>query len=50
MRKEWKGLKSIILTRNTISEKDGKITVEERYFISSLPLGINEIERAVRGH
>ena len=50
VRKEWKGLKSIILTRNTISEKDGKITVEERYFISSLPLGINEIERAVRGH
>lgn len=49
-RKEWKGLKSIILTRNTISETDGRITVEERYFISSLPSGINEIERAVRGH
>ena len=46
------GLKSIILTRNTITEADGKETVEERYFISSLPTDIEEAEtaRAVRGH
>ena len=49
-KKEWAGLKSIILTRNTIKEADGKETVEERYFISSLPTDIEEAERAVRGH
>lgn len=47
---EWTGLKSIILTRNTITGEEGKIKVEERYFISSLPMGIDEIARAVRGH
>ena len=49
-KKEWAGLKSIILTRNTIKEADGKEIVEERYFISSLPTDIEEAERAVRGH
>ncbi len=49
-KKEWTGLKSIILTRNTIRGEDGKETVEERYFISSLATDIEEIERAVRGH
>lgn len=44
------GLKSIILTRNTITEADGKETVEERYFISSLAAEIEETARAVRGH
>lgn len=49
-KKEWMGLKSIILTRNTITGADGKETVEERYFISSLPTEIEETARAVRGH
>ena len=49
-KKEWKGLRSIVLTRNTITSMDGEEKVEERYFISSLKLGIEEIERAVRGH
>lgn len=48
-KKEWAGLKSILLTRNTIKGADGKETIEERYFISSLPTGIEEIARAVRG-
>ncbi len=48
-KKEWAGLKSIILTRNTIKGAGGKEIVEERYFISSLPTGIEEIARAVRG-
>ncbi len=48
--KAWSGLKSIILTRNTIVGGDGSETVEERYFISSLPTDIEEAERAVRGH
>lgn len=48
-KKEWSGLKTIIMTRNTVSG-EGETTVEERYFISSLPLGIEETARAVRGH
>lgn len=38
------------MTRNTISGAEGITTVEERYFISSLPRNIEEAERAVRGH
>lgn len=49
-KKEWSGLRSIILTRNTIKGADGDTTVEERYFISSLSTEIEEVERAVRGH
>lgn len=49
-KKEWAGLKSILLTRNTLTGVNGEKRVEERYFISSLPLGIEEIARAVRGH
>lgn len=49
-KKEWPGLKTIILTRNTVIGEEGEESVEERYFISSLPLGIEEIVRAVRGH
>lgn len=48
-RKEWAGLKSIAMTRNTIV-KDGAETTETRYFISSLPLDVKEIARAIRGH
>ena len=49
-RKEWSGLRTIILTRNTVTGTDGKVSREERYFISSLPLGIEEVVRTVRGH
>ena len=49
-KKEWAGIKSIIMTRNTITGSDGSTRVEERYFISSLPTNIEEAERAVRGH
>ena len=48
-KKDWAGLKSIAMTRNTIN-KDGKESMETRYFISSLPLGEKEIARAIRGH
>jgi len=48
-RKNWAGLKSIAMTRNTIT-KQGIQTVETRYFISSLPLEAKEIARAIRGH
>lgn len=48
-KKDWTGLKSIAMTRNTIS-KDGKTITETRYFISSLELDVDEIARAIRGH
>jgi predicted transposase YbfD/YdcC len=48
-KKEWSGLKSIAMTRNSIT-KNGKTTTETRYFISSLPLDVKEIARAIRGH
>lgn len=41
-KKEWSGLKDIILTRNTIIGTDGKVQMVYRYFISSLPLGIEK--------
>lgn len=49
-KKEWAGLKTIILTRNTVTGVGGAESIEERYFISSLPEGIEEAARAVRGH
>lgn len=49
-KKEWEGLRSIILTRNTVTGEEGEPSIEERYFISSLPEGIEEAARAVRGH
>ena len=48
-RKAWAGLSSIVMTRNTIV-KDGNTTTEERYFISSLPLNVQEAGRAIRSH
>ena len=48
-RKDWTGLKSIAMTRNTII-KNGEETTETRYFISSLPQDAKEIARAIRGH
>lgn len=48
-KKEWAGLKSIAMTRNTIV-KNGAQTTETRYFISSLDTEVKEIARAIRGH
>ena len=48
-RKDWVGLKSIAMTRNTVI-KNGEESSEYRYFISSLPLDVAEIARAIRGH
>ena len=45
-KKEWAGLTTLAMTRNT-TIKDGK---ETRYFISSLPIEVKEIARAIRGH
>jgi predicted transposase YbfD/YdcC len=48
-RKNWAGLKSIAMTRNTVV-RNGVTTTETRHFISSLPLDVKEIARAIRGH
>ena len=48
-KKNWKGLKSIVMEKKTL-EKDGKRTIEYRYFTSSLKSDIRQISRAVRGH
>jgi predicted transposase YbfD/YdcC len=48
-KKDWPGLKSVAMTRNTIT-KNGKTSIEERYFISSLAVDAKEIARAIRGH
>ena len=48
-KKDWPGLKSIAMTRNTVLKNDTE-TIETRYFISSLPLDVKEVARAIRGH
>jgi predicted transposase YbfD/YdcC len=45
----WKGLKSIGLTTSCCL-RDGKETVEIRYYISSLGVEVKRFARAVRGH
>jgi predicted transposase YbfD/YdcC len=45
----WKGLKSIgIVTSQCL--RDGKETIEVRYYISSLAVAVKQFARAVRGH
>jgi predicted transposase YbfD/YdcC len=47
--KLWKGLKSIgVVTSQCV--RDGKTTVEARYYISSLKVDVQQFARAVRGH
>ena len=49
-RKNWKGLKSIGMERKTIEHRDGTITVDYRYFISSIKEDIELFGRSVRQH
>jgi len=48
-KKDWVGIRSIAMTRNTIVN-NGRTTTELRYFISSLPQNIAVTARAIRGH
>ena len=48
-RKDWAGLQSLIMTKNTIVKGD-TITTETRCFISSLPVHAEEAARAIRKH
>jgi predicted transposase YbfD/YdcC len=46
---QWKGLKSVgIVTSRCV--KGGQESIEVRYYLSSLPVGVNLFARAVRGH
>jgi predicted transposase YbfD/YdcC len=45
----WKGLKTIGMVTSRCL-RDGKETIEVRYYISSLPMGVKRFARAVRGH
>jgi predicted transposase YbfD/YdcC len=45
----WKGLKTVgIVTSRAL--RDGKETIEVRYYISSLAMGVKRFARAARGH
>jgi predicted transposase YbfD/YdcC len=46
---EWAGLKSIGVT-DSVCVRDGKETVETRYYISSLSVGVKRFAHAVRSH
>jgi len=48
-RTKWTGLTSVGMTRNTII-KNGKTSIETRFFISSLTDDVVLFARAVRGH
>jgi predicted transposase YbfD/YdcC len=45
----WKGLKTIAIV-TSLCLRDGKETIEVRYYISSLVMGVKQLARAVRGH
>lgn len=45
----WKGLQTIGVAISACV-RDGKETVETRYYISSLPVGVKRFAHAVRGH
>jgi len=46
---KWAGLQSMGMVE-AIREVGGKATVERRYYLSSLPLGVATFAQAVRGH
>ena len=45
----WKGLKSIGMA-TLVCVRDGKVTTDTRYYISSLKIGVKQFARAIRSH
>ena len=45
----WEALKTIAIV-TSLCHRDGKETIEVRYYISSLAMGVKNLARAVRGH
>ena len=48
-RTKWEGLQSVGMVE-ALREIGGQRTVERRYYLTSLPLGVETFARAVRGH
>jgi predicted transposase YbfD/YdcC len=48
-RVKWEGLQSVGLVE-AVREVQGKVTVERRYYLSSLPVAVATFAKAVRGH
>jgi predicted transposase YbfD/YdcC len=48
-RLKWEGLRSVGMVES-LREVDGKTTVERRYYLASLTLGVETFARAVRSH
>jgi predicted transposase YbfD/YdcC len=48
-RSKWEGLQSVGMVE-AIRQVNGQQTCERRYYLSSLPLGVETFARAVRGH
>lgn len=48
-RDKWEGLRSVGMVES-IRDIDGKVTMERRYYLSSLKLDVETFARAVRGH
>lgn len=48
-RAKWEGLRSLGMVES-VREVDGQTSVERRYYLSSLPLGVETFARAVRSH
>jgi predicted transposase YbfD/YdcC len=46
---KWEGLQSVGFVES-VRELAGQTTIERRYYLSSLPLGVETFARAVRGH
>jgi len=47
--RKWVGLRTVGMVES-VREIQGKVTVERRYYLSSLKLGVETFARAVRGH
>jgi len=48
-RPKWEGLRSVGMVES-VRQMEGKTTVERRYYLASLPLGVETFARAVRSH
>ncbi len=46
---KWKGFKSVVLVEST-REINNEVTIEKRYYISSLPADAEHLGKAIRGH
>jgi len=43
-------LRTIVMTKNTLIKSDGSVSVQSRYFISSLLLDVKGFVRVICGH